>query len=67
MASKPATGTGTKHIIAHKQLANLYGVHPATLTQWIKKIAGLKERKRNKVYTPKDQQIIYSHLGNPLE
>ncbi len=49
------------------QLAEAYGVHPSTFLRWLKKIPEsiLKYNPRNRIFTPKEVEIIIKHLGEP--
>lgn len=46
-----------------QQLADLYGIHPETLTRWLKR-AQVKLTPRALI-TPKQQKIIFETLGEP--
>jgi IS30 family transposase len=52
--------------MSHKQLANIYGVHPQTLTRELRRIRTLKIRPFTKMYSPEQLKIIFSTLGNPI-
>lgn len=47
------------------KLAKLYGVHPSTFNNWIKKIPNLKLMPNQRIFTPRQVEIIYNHLGEP--
>lgn len=47
------------------QLAKRYKVHYNTFIKWIKAIPDLKLNPGQRVLTPKQVGIIYSHLGEP--
>jgi transposase-like protein len=51
----------------HKQLAELYNVHPNTLTNWVKHIKGINKGplKRSKLYSPAEISLIIKKLGTP--
>lgn len=47
------------------ELAKLYGVHVSTFMNWIKEIADLKLKPNQKIFTPKQVELIYENLGEP--
>ena len=47
------------------QLAQDYKVHYNTFIKWLKKIPGLKLSTKQRIFTPKQMQIIYDELGEP--
>ena len=54
-----------KKTASKTELAKLYGVHITTLMNWIKKIPNLKLTPNQRIFTPRQVQIIYDHLGEP--
>jgi len=62
-------GNGHK-FISHKELADLFGVHRRTFRKELKKLAAkklLQLQPGQRLYSPAQQKIIFSHLGNPFE
>jgi len=47
------------------ELAKLYGVHVSTFMNWIKEIAELKLNPSQRIFTPKQVELIYKNLGEP--
>jgi len=47
------------------QLAQLYKVHYNTFIKWLKLVPGLKLDKKQRIFTPKQVQQIFDHLGEP--
>ncbi len=60
MANKPKTMIITKKILAQK-----YEVSMPTLNKWLANIPELKLIRNQRVFTPKQTEIIYSELGKP--
>jgi transposase len=54
-----------KKVLSKKELADMYGVHSATLTKWLKEIKALDLRKHQKIFTPLQLEIIFRELGEP--
>ncbi len=51
--------------ISKSQLASAYGVHISTFKTWLKPIKGLGLREGQRVLTPKQVELILTHLGEP--
>jgi hypothetical protein len=51
--------------ITKSQLALWYGVHISTFKTWLKPIKGLDLREGQRVLTPKQVELILTHLGEP--
>jgi len=49
-----------------KDLKTEYNVSYGTLKKWLDKIPGLINDKSKKIFTPKEVQLIYHHLGNSV-
>jgi transposase len=47
-----------------KEMTNMYGIHRFTFLKWIKKIPEI-EINRKRLFTPKEVEIIFNHLGPP--
>ncbi|MES2795437.1 MAG: hypothetical protein V4683_05695 [Bacteroidota bacterium] len=52
-------------IITKKILAQKYEVSMPTLNKWLANIPELKLIRNQRVFTPKQTEIIYSELGKP--
>lgn len=48
-----------------KDLKNEYKISYVTLKKWLDKIPGLINSNK-KYFTPKEVDLIYNHLGEPL-
>jgi hypothetical protein len=48
-----------------KELAYQYGVSVQTFVKWIKEIPNLHLSPFQKIFTPKQIEIIFNHLGEP--
>lgn len=55
-----------KKVLTKGELANLYGVHTKTLMKWLKEIPDFKNRVNGRIFTPKQVEKIFNHLGNPI-
>lgn len=57
-------------LITHKQLAHAYGVHPWTLSRWLrrifKKLPHDAPPKYARYYSAKQKKIIFDELGDPF-
>lgn len=54
--------TGTKSV---SELRGKYKVSPETWQIWINKIPGLNLTEGQRIYTPKQVELIILHLGEP--
>jgi hypothetical protein len=52
-------------IATKKQLAYLYGVSIPTLNKWLTNIPELRLIPNQRVFTPKQMEIIYFEIGKP--
>lgn len=48
-----------------QELYKAYKISFPTFKRWIKAIPGIVFINRKRVYTPKEVQLIYDHLGAP--
>lgn len=54
-----------KKIASKKELAADYKVHYQTLAKWLKNIPNLNLDPKQRIFTPKQLELIYQHLGEP--
>ena len=47
------------------QLTSRYSVSRPTFNKWLNKIPGLEFTKEKRVFTPREVEKIYTHLGEP--
>lgn len=53
-------------IYNRKILASMYGVSVNTFKSWLLKISNLEIQRRQRLFTPKQVEIIFEALGTPL-
>jgi len=52
--------------MSKKELIAAYKVTHGTFNKWIRKIEGIEQTgKTKRVFTPKEVELIYYHLGTP--
>lgn len=48
-----------------RELASQYGISVQTFSKWIKEIPNLNLKRCQKIFTPKQVELITLHIGEP--
>jgi len=54
-----------KKTYSKTQLAKLYNVSYNTFINWVKNIPELRLSPKQRIFTPKQLEILFEHLGEP--